>query len=260
VPDLQGWDRGPQTPLEALRAASSSGGPGLAVVALSVVEQRLDAVCAVLAGAKVTEAAESVGEPRQRVHAWLARNEADGLPGLADHSHRPQHHPWQTGRRRRSADLRPAPIAQGVGSAAAARAGLKGVYPLPSRSTVHRVLVREHLVEARPRKPAGIRIGVGSARRPEGTPLPAGRASPRSLRTGNSISIAQSDATLGSLFRASCMRSLRLGDTHLDGHHAPASSGRSLHSAQRRGHSLVESFAESRAVLGRRDYASQASP
>ncbi len=47
--------------------------PGLALVALSVVEQRLDAVRAVLAGASVTEVAAQVGVSRQSVHAWLGR-------------------------------------------------------------------------------------------------------------------------------------------------------------------------------------------
>jgi hypothetical protein len=45
--------------------ASSGGRPGLALVALSVVEQRLDAVRAVLAGASVTEVAAQVGVSRQ---------------------------------------------------------------------------------------------------------------------------------------------------------------------------------------------------
>jgi hypothetical protein len=38
------------------------------LVALSVVEQRLDAVCVVLAGATVTEVAARVGVLRQTVH------------------------------------------------------------------------------------------------------------------------------------------------------------------------------------------------
>jgi transposase-like protein len=40
----------------------------MALVALSVVEQRLDAVRAVLAGASVTEVASQVGVSRQSVH------------------------------------------------------------------------------------------------------------------------------------------------------------------------------------------------
>jgi len=45
----------------------------LALVALSVVEQRLDAVRAVNAGAKVTEVVVAAGVSRQPVHIWIAR-------------------------------------------------------------------------------------------------------------------------------------------------------------------------------------------
>ena len=45
----------------------------MALVVLSLVEQRLDAVRAVLAGASVTEVAASIGVSRQSVHGWLAR-------------------------------------------------------------------------------------------------------------------------------------------------------------------------------------------
>jgi hypothetical protein len=43
------------------------GRPGLALVALSVVEQRLDAVRAVLSGASVSEVAAGLGTSRQTV-------------------------------------------------------------------------------------------------------------------------------------------------------------------------------------------------
>src|SRR4051794_12913701 len=43
-------------------------GRGLALVALSVVDRRLDAVRAVLAGASVTEVAAGLGTLRQRFH------------------------------------------------------------------------------------------------------------------------------------------------------------------------------------------------
>jgi Homeodomain-like domain len=48
------------------------GRPGLALVALSVIEQRYRAVLAVLDGARVSEVAAEVGASRQSVHAWLA--------------------------------------------------------------------------------------------------------------------------------------------------------------------------------------------
>src|SRR5215831_17665089 len=69
--------------------------PRLALVALSVVEQRLDAVRAVLSGAKVTEVAAAIGVSRQSVHSWISRYLAEGLSGLADKSHRPGFCPHQ---------------------------------------------------------------------------------------------------------------------------------------------------------------------
>jgi transposase len=61
----------------------------LVLVALSVVEQRLDAVRAVLAGASVTEVAVRVGVSRQTLHSWLSRYLAEGVAGLVDRSRRP---------------------------------------------------------------------------------------------------------------------------------------------------------------------------
>ena len=62
---------------------------GMALVVLSKVEQRLDAVRAVLGGASVSEVAAAVGVSRVSVHAWLQRYLAEGVGGLADRSHRP---------------------------------------------------------------------------------------------------------------------------------------------------------------------------
>jgi transposase len=55
------------------------GRPGLALVALSVIEQRYRAVMAVLDGAGVSEVAAEVGVSRQSVHAWLRRYRVAGL-------------------------------------------------------------------------------------------------------------------------------------------------------------------------------------
>jgi transposase len=62
----------------------------LALVALSVVEQRLDAVRAVLAGARVTDVAASVGVSRQSLHTWIGRYLVEGVSGLTDRSRRPR--------------------------------------------------------------------------------------------------------------------------------------------------------------------------
>ena len=118
------------------------------------MEQRYHAVLEVITSlVPVSEVAERYGVSRQTVHAWLARYEAEGLPGLADHSHRPRHHPWQLDDdvAAQICDLRRAHRKWGP-RRLQYELGRKGVDPLPSRSTVYRVLVREHLVQARPRR------------------------------------------------------------------------------------------------------------
>ena len=54
----------------------------MALVVLSKVEQRLDAVRAVLGGAKVTEVAASVGVSRQTLHTWATRYLLEGVGGV----------------------------------------------------------------------------------------------------------------------------------------------------------------------------------
>jgi transposase InsO family protein len=120
---------------------------------LSVVEQRYHAVLEVLGSlVPVAEVAERYGVSRQSVHVWVRRYQEGGLAGLADRSHRPRSHPlrldpavaavicrlrrdhprWGPRRLRYELDQR-------------------GIAPVPSRSTVYRVLVREHLVDGRHR-------------------------------------------------------------------------------------------------------------
>jgi transposase len=127
----------------------------MALVVLSKVEQRLDAVRAVLAGASVTEVAAGVGVSRVSVHAWLARYLAEGVAGLADRSHRPRSSPRQ------------APAAVEVLAAEMRRQhprwGAKRIrlellkqppegVRIPSTSTLNRILVRQGLVVQRKRK------------------------------------------------------------------------------------------------------------
>jgi transposase InsO family protein len=123
------------------------------LVELSVVEQRYHAVMEVVSGAPVTEVARRYGVSRQSVHGWLARYESEGLAGLADHSHRPRYQPRQldAGIEALICQLRgghprwgPRRLLFELGKAT--------VSPLPSRSTIYRVLVRHGLVPARKRK------------------------------------------------------------------------------------------------------------
>nr|WP_019355171.1 IS481 family transposase [Streptomyces sp. AA1529] len=121
----------------------------MALVELSVVEQRYRAVLAVLAGATVTEVAASLGVSRQTVSGWKSRYEASGLAGLVDRSRRPASCPHQVSAeveaavcelRRKHPGWGPRRIAHVL-----ERSGV--VAPVPSRMTVYRVLVRHGLVE-----------------------------------------------------------------------------------------------------------------
>jgi transposase InsO family protein len=131
---------------------AAEGGRAM-LVELSVMEQRYHAVMEVLSGAPVTEVARRYGVSRQAVHGWLGRYEREGLTGLAGRSHRPAHQPRQLDAeiealicRMRGAHPRwgPRRLLFELGKAK--------VTPLPSRSTIYRVLVRHQLVPARTRK------------------------------------------------------------------------------------------------------------
>ncbi|MCA5894313.1 IS481 family transposase [Isoptericola sp. NEAU-Y5] len=135
----------------------------MAVVALSVVERRLDAVRAVLSGAPVAEVARGVGVSRQSLHTWVARYLLGGVAGLANRSSRPmlspsrapdeveaavaelrREHPRWGARRIRLELLRAdPPWHPGEGLDAAA---------VPSTATINRILLRHGLVKPRPRK------------------------------------------------------------------------------------------------------------
>jgi transposase len=140
----------PGMPVVSLFAAE--GGRAV-LVELSVMEQRYHAVMEVMSGAPVTEVAGRYGVSRQAVHTWLGRYQREGLEGLADHSHRPHSQPRQVHPdvealicQLRGAHPRwgPRRLAFELGKANAS--------PVPSLSTVYRVLVRHGLVAARKRK------------------------------------------------------------------------------------------------------------
>jgi transposase InsO family protein len=119
------------------------------LVELSVMEQRYRAVLQVEAGVPVTEVADACGVSRQAVHRWLRWYRDEGLSGLVDDSHRPHEHPWQIdpaveaaicemrrdhprwGKRRLAFEL--------------GRQGCPG--PIPSQSTIYRVLVRHNFIQ-----------------------------------------------------------------------------------------------------------------
>lgn len=126
----------------------------MALVELSVVEQRYRAVLAVFAGATVTEVAAQFGVSRQTVHAWKSRYAESGLAGLADRSRRSGSCPHRASAdvetavcemRRKHRRWGPRRIAHEL-----ARSGFPP--PLPSRMTVYRILVRNHLLEPSARR------------------------------------------------------------------------------------------------------------
>ncbi len=124
------------------------------LVEMNVTEQRYQAVLDVRVGSTVTDVAARFGVSRQAVHRWLAWYADEGLAGLADRSSRPRSSPGQTppevealicelrrnhprwGARRLVFEL--------------GRRGCPG--PIPSRITVHRVLIRHGLVDPTPRR------------------------------------------------------------------------------------------------------------
>ena len=134
----------------------------MALVVMSVVELRLDAVRAVLAGARVTEVAAEAGVSRQSVHAWIGRYLVEGVAGLADRSHRPpgckhqtpgsvevrvvelrrEHPRWGAKRIRMELLRAPGPWSGEVAA---------GV-TVPSTATINRILRRKDMVTPRPRK------------------------------------------------------------------------------------------------------------
>jgi transposase InsO family protein len=123
------------------------------LVELSVMEQRYHAVMEVISGAPVTEVAARYGVSRQAVHTWIGKYNTEGSAGLADHSHRPHFQPRQldSGVEAKICQLRGTHSRWGPRRLAYELAKA-GVTPVPSLSTIYRVLVRHDLVPARKRK------------------------------------------------------------------------------------------------------------
>ncbi|MGW2044862.1 IS481 family transposase [Streptomyces sp. NPDC001858] len=122
----------------------------MALVELSVVEQRYRAVLAVLAGATVTEVAARLGVSRQTVSGWKSRYAVSGLAGLADRSRRPVSCPHQASAEVEAAvcELRREHPRWGPRRIAHVLERSGAVAPVPSRMTVYRILVRHGLVES----------------------------------------------------------------------------------------------------------------
>ena len=130
------------------------GDTRLMLVELSVVEQRYQAVLAVIRdGVPIVEVARRFDVSRQAVHRWLRWYEAQGLSGLADRSHRPP----------RCAHQMPAAVEAQVLEMSRVNPGWgprrllheltrKGVQPLPSRSGIYRLLKRHDQIDPAARR------------------------------------------------------------------------------------------------------------
>jgi transposase-like protein len=124
------------------------------LVELGVVEQRYKAVSGVLVdGATVTEVARRLGVSRQTVHTWLRRYGNGGMAELADRSSRPERCPHQTPAALEAAIVVMRWAHPGWGPRRI-RVELERaeVDPLPARSTVYRILVRNRLIDPQRRR------------------------------------------------------------------------------------------------------------
>jgi transposase InsO family protein len=125
------------------------------LVELGVVEQRYDAVKEVLdGGGTVTEVAERYGVTRQSLHNWIRRYQERGMAGLVDRSKRPRSCPHRTPARSeiRVIELRREHPRWGPRRLAYELARTGAADPVPSRSSIYRILVRSGLVEPRARR------------------------------------------------------------------------------------------------------------
>ncbi|MDN5919516.1 MAG: helix-turn-helix domain-containing protein, partial [Pseudonocardia sp.] len=115
----------------------------------ALAEYRYRAVVEVLGGSPIGEVAARFGASRQSVDNWRRRFRAEGMPGLADRSHRPHHSPMRVDAdaeveavvcelRRRHPRWGARRISHELVRA--------GEVAAPSRASVHRILVRNGLV------------------------------------------------------------------------------------------------------------------
>ena len=124
------------------------------LVELGLVEQRYQAVLAVLnEGASVTEVAQRFGVTRQSVHRWLRHYAVKGLAGLVDQSSAPGSCPHQMDPATEAVivELRRAHPGWGPRTIGY-QLGLRGIDPLPGRSSIYRCLVRHGLIEVEARR------------------------------------------------------------------------------------------------------------
>ncbi|MER5325168.1 helix-turn-helix domain-containing protein [Streptosporangium roseum] len=118
-----------------------------------MIEQRYQAVLQVSSGASGTEVARRFGVSRQTVHRWLSRYRDQGLDGLSDRSSRPHTSPTRIPAAVKAliCELRRTHPRWGARRLVWELARRTCPGPVPSRATVHRVLMRHGLVQPAPR-------------------------------------------------------------------------------------------------------------
>jgi transposase InsO family protein len=129
---------------------------GSVLLELTVAEQRFNAVMEVLRdGLTVIEVAERYGVSRQAVHGWLRRYRTGGLDALADRSHRPRRCPHQmpAAVEARLCELRRHHPGWGQRRLAHELTRV-GIDPPPGLTSIYRALVRNGLIQPRPRRRA----------------------------------------------------------------------------------------------------------
>ncbi|MDJ0380112.1 IS481 family transposase [Streptomyces sp. G-G2] len=112
-----------------------------------MAEHRYRAVLQMLDGSPVAEVARRFGVSRQTVYTWVERYHAGGLGGLVDRSRRPHSSPHQVAPEVEAlvCELRRTHPRWGA-RRIAYDLGQRGLKPVPGRSTVHRILVRNGLI------------------------------------------------------------------------------------------------------------------
>lgn len=119
---------------------------------LSVVEQRYLAVREVLDGARVTDVATRYGIDRRTVHRWLVRYANEGLGALADRSCRPDRCPHQIAPEVEARIIGLRRAHPGWGPRTILSKLRRELEQPPSRSSIYRCLVRQHLIDHKPRR------------------------------------------------------------------------------------------------------------
>jgi transposase len=120
---------------------------------LSMVEQRYLAVREVLDhGAKITDVALRYGVDRRTVHRWLTRYANDGLGALTERSSKPDTCPHQLAPEIEARVVALRRMHPGWGPRTLLNKLRAEFEPPPSRSSIYRCLVRQRLIDPKPRR------------------------------------------------------------------------------------------------------------